>query len=216
MGPEQKQRISEAQRARWARRRAEAAAQPPSALKMCCYCRESLPRSEFGKARNRPDGLYPACLPCSRNERARWRNGHIEEARAYDRARHAANPGQRIASSRRRYNKDPERWKREVNLWRELNPDTARALSLRSRTRRRMRVVDEEITGAQWARLVARDVTCYLCGKRNRPDTNSLDHVTPIAKGGIHAWENWRIVHLRCNASKGARLVLLPFERAGY
>jgi 5-methylcytosine-specific restriction endonuclease McrA len=63
--------------------------------------------------------------------------------------------------------------------------------------------------------LIARDTHCYLCGKRNRPETYSIDHVTPLSKGGAHSFENFRLVHLNCNVRKQAKLILLPFEVKG-
>lgn len=64
----------------------------------------------------------------------------------------------------------------------------------------------------EMAALLVRDKRCYLCGAPNAPATNSLDHVTPLSKGGRHSFENFRIVHLECNLRKRDRLVLLPFE----
>ena len=61
---------------------------------------------------------------------------------------------------------------------------------------------------------------CYLCGKRvnwqdyrvvngvkhTLGDYPSIDHVIPLAKGGLHSWENVKLAHIRCNASKGVKL----------
>lgn len=53
---------------------------------------------------------------------------------------------------------------------------------------------------------------CYLCGKPcswqdvqdgNAGDTYpSIDHVKPLAKGGLHTWENIKLAHRRCNWRK--------------
>lgn len=57
---------------------------------------------------------------------------------------------------------------------------------------------------------------CYLCGKPcdwndflEREDAfvagdlyPSIDHVQPLSKGGLHAWENVRLAHRRCNSLK--------------
>ena len=61
---------------------------------------------------------------------------------------------------------------------------------------------------------------CYLCGglcdwnaKKiingvgyALGDYPSRDHVIPLSKGGLHAWSNVRLAHVRCNSSKGAKL----------
>lgn len=87
------------------------------------------------------------------------------------------------------------------------------------RARKNNAVVDKDIT----LKLVAdRDNNiCYLCGGivdwNNYTFTNghksalgqypSIDHIVPLSKGGKHSWENVRLAHMRCNASKGVKLV---------
>lgn len=38
------------------------------------------------------------------------------------------------------------------------------------------------------------------------PMSPSLDHVTPLSKGGHHVWENVALAHLECNVRKGDRV----------
>jgi hypothetical protein len=61
--------------------------------------------------------------------------------------------------------------------------------------------------------LVIRDgFDCQICGvvldwskRGSRKLWPSLDHIIPITKGGEHTYDNSRMVHLGCNASKGNR-----------
>ena len=61
--------------------------------------------------------------------------------------------------------------------------------------------------------LVIRDgFDCQICGvvldwskRGSRKLWPSLDHIVPITKGGEHTYDNSRMVHLGCNASKGNR-----------
>lgn len=55
---------------------------------------------------------------------------------------------------------------------------------------------------------------CQLCDrpinpdlKWPNPDSASIDHIVPLARGGDHAVSNVWSAHLGCNASKGAREV---------
>lgn len=55
--------------------------------------------------------------------------------------------------------------------------------------------------------------TCQLCGElcdrdAQVPDRRAptVDHVIPLARGGLHSYANVQTAHLSCNASKGARL----------
>lgn len=61
---------------------------------------------------------------------------------------------------------------------------------------------------------------CYICGKQCDWDDYhysgdifiadnyypSVDHVNPLAKGGLHSWSNVRLAHKICNSKKGAQL----------
>lgn len=85
------------------------------------------------------------------------------------------------------------------------------------RQRKKKAVVDRDINLAS---VFERDNgVCYICG--NPCDFNdyiikngkrcacgnypSIDHVIPLAKGGLHAWENVRLAHIGCNSRKGIR-----------
>lgn len=55
--------------------------------------------------------------------------------------------------------------------------------------------------------------TCGLCAlavdqRKAWPDplSPSLDHVTPLSKGGTHTHDNVQLAHLTCNVSKGNRV----------
>lgn len=75
-------------------------------------------------------------------------------------------------------------------------------------------MVDKDITVMG---LFRRDAgVCYICGGRcNAEDFTvidgtfiagdwypSIDHVVPLAKGGLHSWDNVRLAHRRCNSIK--------------
>lgn len=78
-------------------------------------------------------------------------------------------------------------------------------------------VIDKDIT---LEALYKRDSgVCYLCGgvcEWNDRDatTNkvgnkypSIDHIIPVAKGGLHAWNNVRLAHFICNALKSDKVL---------
>ncbi len=44
---------------------------------------------------------------------------------------------------------------------------------------------------------------CQYCGR----DADSIDHVVPRSRGGVHAWDNVVAACRRCNLSKGNRLL---------
>lgn len=56
--------------------------------KWCCGCDTVKPRTEFYKARNRPDGLKSTCKTCSRIARQAWAEENPDKVRGYERLRH--------------------------------------------------------------------------------------------------------------------------------
>ncbi|WP_253213721.1 HNH endonuclease [Tetragenococcus halophilus] len=59
-------------------------------------------------------------------------------------------------------------------------------------------------------KLIERDgERCYLCGDKvlfyyhyNDPKYPTIEHVTPIAKGGTHSWDNVKVACRECNTRK--------------
>lgn len=64
-------------------------------------------------------------------------------------------------------------------------------------------------------RLYKRDNgICQLCGKHidfdcdwNSDDYPSIDHIIPIAKGGMHQWDNVQLACRGCNTFKGVKVI---------
>lgn len=78
-------------------------------------------------------------------------------------------------------------------------------------------IIDADIT---LKKLFKRDNgVCYLCGEKcdwsdRNADKNaigprypSIDHVFPVSKGGLHSWDNIKLAHIGCNASKRDKLL---------
>lgn len=62
----------------------------------------------------------------------------------------------------------------------------------------------------QWRKIRAHVIErdrgiCWICGKGG---ATSVDHVVPRARGGSDALTNLRAAHVKCNASRGARMAL--------
>jgi 5-methylcytosine-specific restriction endonuclease McrA len=57
---------------------------------------------------------------------------------------------------------------------------------------------------------------CYLCNKPIEFKTDAtIDHVTPLSRGGKDCYENLKIAHRKCNGRKGNLLLselILPFK----
>lgn len=110
---------------------------------------------------------------------------------------------------------------RQSNAVRCSKECTRRALNRSPDSRlNKYNVVDWDIT---LTKLYLRDEgICWLCGKPCDYDDYyvndngvtivgeqypSIDHVIPLAKGGLHAWSNVKLAHKGCNEQKGDRII---------
>lgn len=97
---------------------------------------------------------------------------------------------------------------------RKANKKTSEQLR---RIRKKSQIVDKDITLES---LYRRDSgVCHICGlKCNLEDYiirdgrkivgewyPSIDHVKPLCQGGLHAWNNVKIAHRKCNSWKSTR-----------
>ena len=48
-------------------------------------------------------------------------------------------------------------------------------------------------------------LTCYLCEKPIINNDDSLEHSTPVSRGGSNNYENFGIAHQSCNSKKGTK-----------
>ena len=47
---------------------------------------------------------------------------------------------------------------------------------------------------------------CGICKALVGTERWEIDHVVPLSKGGLHAYDNVQLAHRRCNRSKGAKV----------
>lgn len=115
---------------------------------------------------------------------------------------------------RERYRKNPERFRAQTKAWAEANKQNARYKLMRAASthRRRSRMVNAgaSLSGGDLQAIIVRDRNkCYLCGKIVSAGDRSFDHVIPLAKGGTNEPANIALTHLKCNISKGSKIVRL-------
>jgi 5-methylcytosine-specific restriction endonuclease McrA len=87
-------------------------------------------------------------------------------------------------------------WSKERKAW-TFVPHEPRTRALSPKQRTRFRAALLEMHGPN----------CWLCNKRIRNETPTLDHVVPRALGGRNVLENLRLAHERCNMKRGSAKV---------
>jgi 5-methylcytosine-specific restriction endonuclease McrA len=96
---------------------------------------------------------------------------------------------------------------------RRTNARTPRRRLIENTHTRFRRVVVRSGERIRLAEIYERDRgLCGICGtavaaeaKMPDPFSPSLDHILPIARGGLHVRANVRLAHFICNAARGAR-----------
>lgn len=164
--------------------------------KLCSACDELLPRDDFWVYSNATavgDGLRSRCKSCEYAAARRTRDKLAEASYLRDRR------------SRPEVQVRQQEW---YKAYYAENRDSYSRASHKRRSLIRDSYVDAGITvSALRARHGSDCVFCHspmeFKPKRKRdPLLATLEHLTPLSRGGDHSWENCRLACLACNMSK--------------
>lgn len=104
------------------------------------------------------------------------------------------------------YQMHAEEIKIRSRAWETSNPERRRLLSRKSANTRRARKLDQFVEDIDPQVVFERDEgICGIC------DTAVIgrfhvDHIIPLSKGGLHAYNNVQTAHPTCNERKGSKL----------
>ena|ERR1700722_2347904 len=209
----------------------------PVDAKRCCQCKQTKPAGDFYKSRHRRDGLADACKDCRGLAHRKWLEGHrdhnkkrcaeyLQEHRdeINDRKKRHHSANRDVISARRKAERDadPEHYRRQRiesknrdvarwravhralgKKWRAAHPDKVAALKRKYKARFRGAAGSHTLT--EWLALVATyDGKCLACGTS---ENLTQDHIIPISRDGTHYIENIQPLCVRCNSSKGDRII---------
>jgi 5-methylcytosine-specific restriction endonuclease McrA len=179
-------------------------------------CRECL--SAYGREyrRKNPDRM--------RDLEAQGYRRNLEKKKARSRAYYEANREAVLAQGRQRYQEmGPEPGFADRKEWRQANPDKCAEYARRYREKNPS--IHAVINNNRRTRIDGRKVSlpeleslwtgmCALCGDPiNRdlkwPDqmSKSVDHIIPLARGGLHELSNLQWAHVGCNRRKGDKIL---------
>jgi 5-methylcytosine-specific restriction endonuclease McrA len=180
--------------------------------KVCTKCGIEYPATPefFSKSQRGKYGLRGNCKQCEsaynkehhariadklRKYNQQWEQSHAEYRREYRRKWRSENPDKVKENHRRWIAENPER-----NAAKERN---RRAKKRASQGRHSAQDVKEQ--------LKRQSNRCYYCNckmvaKRGYPNSQTVDHVIPLDRGGRNSPDNLVIACARCNFSKNNRL----------
>ena len=67
----------------------------------------------------------------------------------------------------------------------------------------------------KWRMFIKQGGVCPRCENEKLFTEMTVDHIEPIAKGGLHAAHNFRLVCSACNSEKGDKDLLQDSKRTG-
>lgn len=181
--------------------------------------------TEFTPASSRNFYCSTECLKAGKRERSRSvyadnreeilaRNREYVKAnklrvREYKRKYYEANICKILERERKRYKANRERICRQRRIWRANNPDKVGAAEARRAKAELEGNATPKLIETKWE---AGDKTCILCGEPIDPTlkaphnmSRTIEHLTPIARGGRHDIGNIDFAHYGCNAQKQDR-----------
>lgn len=161
------------------------------------------------KDNSRKCGHRWRCLACLDGYRKKSLKKNPERVRASGRARALKwkrnNPEKVRANEQKQREKNPEKSRIDDRKWRKANPEKVIAKSAMRRARVLNAVVPgREVTVAIQTKRKALFCGCCFCGSQNKL---TLEHVTPLNKGGLHVEENLLGSCKSCNSSKHVKPV---------
>ena len=183
--------------------------------KQCTKCGEVKPLAAFRKQPEGKLGRRADCQACNRTYARAYTQLHPELIRERSRAYNLANPGQSAASKDWEMRHRDER-KAYKAAWRVANRER---LALRDSSeyvrQRRVRESSQKGHVSRGIKKILLDRQGMACvapgcgiaiGKRiNGQIDCHLDHIVPLALGGLHDDANLQVMCAACNHSKGYR-----------
>lgn len=166
----------------------------------CVFCREEKDYTNFYKDRSKKTGYRPRCKKCDLLSRDKKKRAEYEK-KYWDKRR---NDKRKIVLKSYYANIDHHKKKRKQYLKTDSGKSKHRKYNQNRRSRLKNAFV-EEVEPIEIYR--EQDGVCYLCGKFLEFSDIELDHVVPLSRGGLHEKSNIRIACVRCNRSKGSKLL---------
>lgn len=182
--------------------------------KTCSRCGAEKPLDDFYRSSNTSTGRQSRCIDCCKEvKKEKWADP-VEREKNQKQFREWAQQNKALLNERQkeRARANPEPNRERVKKWREENPERARENARRQKVIRREREQAAK-TGKRVSKVKAWEDQGGICPcgepidrslKYPDPMSPSLDHITPLARGGKHEQSNIQWMHVRCNVIKGA------------
>lgn len=150
-------------------------------VKECLKCNEVKALAEFHNDKSRPDGKFAYCKSCK-----------IDQGKE---------------PSRKWKKQNKERVREKNRKERRRNPEKFRQRLREYRAKKKGRATDGKVPTLKGL-LIVQGGLCANCKRKYVPDgiPFEVDHIIPLARGGMHTKENVQALCRPCNRQKGAKM----------
>ena len=170
----------------------------------CTKCNKRLPIKQFHRDKTATGGVRATCKKCRISLVTNWYSNNRERQADREKKRRLSNPKKYTEIEAQRYRKD--RTKRIELATNQVH---------KRRAKKKQGVVEKGISKLSLKKIYG--TKCYYCHKemdfktgkgwKFNKDMATIEHLTPIQKGGGHTFENTVLACRFCNISKGAKTI---------
>jgi 5-methylcytosine-specific restriction endonuclease McrA len=172
-------------------------------MKTCKKCGETKPLSDFPKGKKNIDGRKPVCRNCLKEYAAKYRLENAEKIKkAMDKWR-LENLEQQRAYKQNYYLENKEIVTARIDVWRGKNPDHHRVWD-ENRRARKLAVGGKLTLGLSLKLFELQKGKCACC-KNPLGKNYHMDHIIPLALGGLNEDGNIQLLRAQCNKQKAAK-----------
>ena len=164
-------------------------------IKTCTQCGEGKHLSLFPKNKTMKDGHLNQCKDCKREYKKKWYQQNAQE---------------HIKTVKKWRDENRQEYLKSLRKWRTKNAESYRLIQSNSEAKRTALMKKNgayKVTSKDLTRM--KQQPCAFCGSTQ---DIQIDHVTPIAKGGVHGIGNLQPLCAKCNRSKHDKY-MIQFKR---
>jgi len=144
-------------------------------------------------ARKRANDWYHNNLERAKETRKKYQEKNYEKLRAYKTEHYLMNL---------------DEYKKRARRWDKSNPEKIKNIRNNVKARRRIRESNAYVENIDRNLIYDRDNgICQICGELVPKNEMTIDHIIPLAKDGIHSYNNVQLAHSVCNSSKGVKTI---------
>lgn len=135
-----------------------------------------------------------------------YRDARSDDVKSWNRDFYERHRERRKALRRQRYANNSAVERERNKRYQLKNPDLCRVLGRKSAANRRARLSSVFIEPIDPMVVFKNsDGVCGICLRAVTGPKWEVDHIKPLAAGGLHCYANVQLAHVSCNRSKGAR-----------